>query len=41
MLNTLTEVLHLRKLKCPKDNGELIGGMTKVTWVAFINDAFL
>ena len=41
MLNTLAEVLHFRKLKCPKHSGELVGGMTKVTWVEFINDAFL
>ena len=41
MLNTLAEVLHFRKLKCPKHSGELVGGMTKVTWVEFINDALL
>ena len=38
MVNTLAEVLHFRKLKCPKHNGELVGGMTKVR---ISNDAFL
>ena len=38
MVNTLAEVLHFGKLKCPKHNGELVGGMTKVR---ISNDAFL